>query len=97
MRTDCHSFRRDNSLRLCRLFSYPLHDPGPNVHAMFFSLPKLLLTKMPVPPAQPLLNTTVQEAMSTEYEYYDQGITDTVKTTLTTLFTQLVLTLLTLL
>ena len=50
----------------CRLASFPI------LHAMFFSLPLLLLTKMPIPQG---VDETHLEAMSTEYEYYDyEGI-----------------------
>ena len=53
-----------------------MHDAAsfPILHAMFFSLPSLLLTKMPIPQGYQL--NTVTEAMSAEYEYeyYDEGI-----------------------
>ena len=52
-----------------------MHDAAasfPILHAMFFSLPLLLLTKMPIPQG---VDETHLEAMSTEYEYYDyEGI-----------------------
>ena len=54
---------------------WSMHDAAasfPILHAMFFSLPLLLLTKMPIPQG---VDETHLEAMSTEYEYYDyEGI-----------------------
>ena len=49
-----------------------MHDATasfPILHAMFFSLP--LPMKMPIPQG---VDETHLEAMSTEYEYYDEGI-----------------------
>ena len=50
---------------------WSMHDAAasfPILHAMFFSLPLLLLTKMPIPQG---VDETHLEAMSTEYEYYE--------------------------
>ena len=62
-----------------------MHDsiasfPDLHAHHMFFSFRfRLLLTKMPIPQGESLLENTVTEAMSTEYEYeyYNEGITNT--------------------